>query len=113
VSRPHFHKADSYFHSYFHRFCLPTGDETIDFIEFFSVGAGEGNRTLVSALGRPHSTIEPHPPGCGEFLAERKSQGNSKCKINMKTRDAASPKGGMNFGPETASGILDAAVMPA
>ena len=25
-------------------------------------GAGEGNRTLVSALGRPHSTIEPHPP---------------------------------------------------
>jgi hypothetical protein len=26
------------------------------------VGAGEGNRTLVSALGRPHSTIEPHPP---------------------------------------------------
>src|SRR5438094_524293 len=24
-------------------------------------GAGEGNRTLVSALGRPHSTIEPHP----------------------------------------------------
>ena len=47
------------------------------------------------------------------FLAERKSQGNSKYKINMKTRDAASPKGGMNFGPETASGILDAAVMPA
>ena len=25
------------------------------------IGAGEGNRTLVSALGRPHSTIEPHP----------------------------------------------------
>ena len=24
-------------------------------------GAGEGNRTLVSGLGRPHSTIEPHP----------------------------------------------------
>src|SRR5882724_999023 len=24
-------------------------------------GAGEGNRTLVSALGRPYSTIEPHP----------------------------------------------------
>ena len=24
-------------------------------------GAGEGNRTLVSALGRPRSTIEPHP----------------------------------------------------
>jgi hypothetical protein len=24
-------------------------------------GAGEGNRTLVSALGRPHTTIEPHP----------------------------------------------------
>jgi RNA polymerase sigma-70 factor (ECF subfamily) len=28
----------------------------------FVIGAGEGNRTLVSALGRPHSTIEPHPP---------------------------------------------------
>ena len=24
-------------------------------------GAGEGNRTLVSGLGSPHSTIEPHP----------------------------------------------------
>ena len=24
-------------------------------------GAGEGNRPLVSALGRPHATIEPHP----------------------------------------------------
>src|SRR5687767_4762473 len=30
-------------------------------LSFFEVGAGEGNRTLVSALGRPHSTIEPHP----------------------------------------------------
>ena len=26
------------------------------------IGAGEGNRTLVSGLGRPRSTIEPHPP---------------------------------------------------
>src|SRR6266704_1679698 len=26
-------------------------------------GAGEGNRTLVSGLGSPHSTIEPHPRG--------------------------------------------------
>jgi hypothetical protein len=25
------------------------------------IGAGEGNRTLVSGLGSPHSTIEPHP----------------------------------------------------
>jgi hypothetical protein len=24
-------------------------------------GAGEGNRTLVSGLGSPHSAIEPHP----------------------------------------------------
>ncbi len=31
---------------------------------FIGIGAGEGNRTLVSALGRPHSTIEPHPPAC-------------------------------------------------
>ena len=31
-------------------------------------GAGEGNRTLVSALGRPHSTIEPHPRGSPLFL---------------------------------------------
>jgi hypothetical protein len=29
-----------------------------------NIGAGEGNRTLVSALGRPHSTIEPHPLPC-------------------------------------------------
>src|SRR5215472_431379 len=28
-------------------------------------GAGEGNRTLISGLGSPHSTTEPHPlPGC-------------------------------------------------
>ena len=24
-------------------------------------GAGEGNRTLISGLGSPHSTTEPHP----------------------------------------------------
>ncbi len=28
-------------------------------------GAGEGNRTLVSGLGSPRSTIEPHPQSCG------------------------------------------------
>src|SRR5438874_1104723 len=28
-------------------------------------GAGEGNRTLVSGLGSPHSTIEPHPRNAG------------------------------------------------
>ncbi len=33
-----------------------------DTIDDYKIGAGEGNRTLVSALGRPHSTIEPHPP---------------------------------------------------
>src|SRR6266481_8737426 len=33
-------------------------------------GAGEGNRTLVSGLGSPHSTIEPHP---------RARNGFSKC----------------------------------
>ena len=32
-------------------------------------GAGEGNRTLVSALGRPHSTIEPHPLNHKELTA--------------------------------------------
>ena len=26
-----------------------------------AIGAGEGNRTLVSGLGSPRSTIEPHP----------------------------------------------------
>ena len=26
------------------------------------IGAGEGNRTLISGLGSPHSTTEPHPP---------------------------------------------------
>ena len=29
---------------------------------FTRVGAGEGNRTLISGLGSPHSTTEPHPP---------------------------------------------------
>ncbi len=32
-----------------------------DFIGIFRSGAGEGNRTLVSGLGSPHSTIGPHP----------------------------------------------------
>ena len=27
----------------------------------YVIGAGEGNRTLVSGLGSPHSTIGPHP----------------------------------------------------
>jgi hypothetical protein len=27
-------------------------------------GAGEGNRTLISGLGSPHSTTEPHPLRC-------------------------------------------------
>jgi hypothetical protein len=39
-------------------------------------GAGEGNRTLVSALGRPHSTIEPHPPMSSRCLAKNISTGN-------------------------------------
>src|ERR1039458_4813554 len=26
----------------------------------YKVGAGEGNRTLISGLGSPHSTTEPH-----------------------------------------------------
>src|ERR1017187_5408937 len=30
------------------------------------IGAGEGNRTLVSALGRPHSPIDPPPPALFE-----------------------------------------------
>ena len=25
------------------------------------IGAGEGNRTLISCLGSTHSTTEPHP----------------------------------------------------
>ena len=33
----------------------------IDYIGFHRSGAGEGNRTLVSGLGSPHSAIEPHP----------------------------------------------------
>ena len=37
----------------------------------FTIGAGEGNRTLVSALGRPHSTIEPHPPSRRSAAAAR------------------------------------------
>src|SRR4051794_41155739 len=32
-------------------------------------GAGEGNRTLVSGLGSPHSTIEPHPLRCSSVVA--------------------------------------------
>ena len=37
-----------------------SGLENCGFAEEKS-GAGEGNRTLVSGLGSPHSTIEPHP----------------------------------------------------
>jgi hypothetical protein len=30
-------------------------------LDIIAFGAGEGNRTLVSGLGSPRSTIEPHP----------------------------------------------------
>src|SRR5881394_665937 len=34
-------------------------------------GAGEGNRTLVSGLGSPRSTIEPHPRSdCSKFTVQ-------------------------------------------
>ena len=33
-----------------------------------SSGAGEGNRTLVSGLGSPRSTIEPHPHFCKSII---------------------------------------------
>ena len=35
-------------------------------------GAGEGNRTLVSGLGSPRSTIEPHPQKAGIWLPLRR-----------------------------------------
>jgi hypothetical protein len=35
--------------------------KTLDFIGDLKIGAGEGNRTLISGLGSPHSTTEPHP----------------------------------------------------
>ena len=34
---------------------------TLTLLGDHEVGAGEGNRTLVSGLGSPRSTIEPHP----------------------------------------------------
>ena len=39
-------------------------------------GAGEGNRTLVSGLGSPHSTIEPHPRTLGILLTTLPGQRN-------------------------------------
>jgi hypothetical protein len=36
----------------------------------WKVGAGEGNRTLISGLGSPHSTTEPHPHPVQVYLAE-------------------------------------------
>ena len=43
-------------------------------------GAGEGNRTLVSGLGSPHSTIEPHPlPGSALTVS---IEGRSRQSIN-------------------------------
>src|SRR5664279_3268383 len=36
--------------------------ETLILLVFLKIGAGEGNRTLISGLGSPHSTTEPHPP---------------------------------------------------
>ncbi len=60
--------------------------------------AGEGNRTLVSALGRPHSTIEPHPPPlrfgmvsppkiCDVlFLSDYRTDGNGFAFCDLKFR---------------------------
>ena len=40
---------------------FPLFTERLIFKAGIGVGAGEGNRTLVSGLGSPRSTIEPHP----------------------------------------------------
>ena len=46
---------------------------------FTTLGAGEGNRTLISGLGSPHSTTEPHP------LALRLArQARAECCISTK-----------------------------
>src|SRR6266404_3925474 len=42
----------------------------------FEVGAGEGNRTLISGLGSPHSTTEPHPPALRFGAAGPKQYGD-------------------------------------
>ena len=45
-------------------------------------GAGEGNRTLVSGLGSPHSTIEPHPLlDVSVFIPDNHSTCNSQCNF--------------------------------
>ena len=41
-------------------------------------GAGEGNRTLISGLGSPHSTTEPHPLSLRFGLSGRSPQGEDR-----------------------------------
>ncbi len=40
-----------------------------------NIGAGEGNRTLVSGLGSPHSTIGPHPLSQNDLIPTRLPDG--------------------------------------
>jgi hypothetical protein len=44
-------------------------------------GAGEGNRTLVSGLGSPRSTIEPHPLRLPAVVAGSDQQCNGYCTV--------------------------------
>src|SRR6476620_3901759 len=53
--------AHSHFYSHFHARTLDSHVVRSSFIGVYESGAGEGNRTLVSGLGSPRSTIEPHP----------------------------------------------------
>src|SRR5690348_2537181 len=39
------------------------------------LGAGEGNRTLISGLGSPHSTTEPHPLSLRSSAASPSARG--------------------------------------
>ena len=52
-------------------------------MRFVESGAGEGNRTLVSTLGRSHSTIEPHPQ-LSSLLPKLEGVGNSSVEPGQK-----------------------------
>src|SRR6266566_9970208 len=45
------------------------------------IGAGEGNRTLISGLGSPHSTTEPHPLRLTDLITDPQPSRNRKLEI--------------------------------
>src|SRR5580765_4412745 len=56
-------------------------------------GAGEGNRTLISGLGSPHSTTEPHPLIADGYIPKTATPCKRRLKEHEEQRGYSMPAG--------------------